>query len=327
MKRVLFLTFVSILFLGISYCDDKKNQPTWTDPEKAAAEDPSFMIQGEYGVAEEGQDWAIQVVALGDNKLDGYVLEGGFPGLGFVKGNQKIKLSGELKDGVATLAGGEFTGRIADGQFILKKGEAVVGTYPRMVRQSPTIGKKAPEGAVILFDGTNADAWDKEDLVENGLLKNTDISTKQKFGSYHLHLEFRTPYKPFARGQARGNSGVYHQGRYETQVLDAFGLEGKMNETGGLYSIKAPDLNMCLPPLEWQTYDVDLTSAEFDEAGNMTKPGKITARLNGFLIHDNVDLPKPTPGNKTKFNGEPGPIFIQGHGNPVFYRNIWLVEK
>ena len=100
-----------------------------------------------------------------------------------------------------------------------------------------------------------------------------------------------------------------------------------MNETGGLYSIKDPDLNMCLPPLEWQTYDVDLTSAAFDAEGKLTKPGRITVRLNGILVHDNVELPKATPGHKTKFGPGPGSIFIQGHGNPVYYRNIWLIEK
>jgi len=326
-QKTLYVTIVSLLLAGVSFSEDKKEANTWTDPEKAAAEDPSFLVQGEYGVAEKGQAWAVQVVALGDNKLDAYLLEGGFPGLGFSKDKQRIKLSGELTGEVAKFQGGEWSGEIAKGVFTLSKGGQPAGTFRRVKRQSETMGAKAPEGAVILFDGVSAAEWNKENLVENGLLKNNDITTKQKFGNYHLHLEFRTPYKPYARGQARGNSGVYHQGRFETQVLDAFGLEGKMNETGGLYSIKDPDLNMCLPPLEWQTYDIDLTSAEFDAEGKMTKPGKITVRLNGVVVQDNVDLPKATPGNPVKFGPEPGPIFIQGHGNPVYYRNIWLVKK
>ena len=332
-KKLLFLSTVLVLGAGTIICADKNGKPTWTDPQKAAAEDPAFLIQGEYGVAKTGQPWAIQVVALGENKLDAYVLEGGFPGLGFSKDKERFKLSGELhENGTASFtgknkAGESFSGSIEEGKFTLKKGETVTGTFSRVVRQSPTIGRIPPPGAVVLFDGKSANAWNKENLVENGLLKNNDISTKEKFGDYHLHLEFRTPYKPYARGQARGNSGVYHQGRYETQVLDAFGLEGKMNETGGLYSIKDPDLNMCLPPLQWQTYDVDLKSALFDQAGKLLQPARITVKLNGVIIHKDVELPKATPGHKVKFGPGPGPIFLQGHGNPVFYRNIWLIKK
>ena len=200
-------------------------------------------------------------------------------------------------------------------------------TLSRIERESPTLGKEAPEGAVVLFDGTSADAW-KNGQVVGGLLANTNITTHQTFGSYHLHLEFRTPYKPFARGQGRGNSGVYHNGRYETQVLDAFGLEGKMNETGGIYSIAHPRINMCLPPLRWQTYDVDFTEPKFDEVGKVTEFARLTVRLNGVVIHDNQELPKTTTASPIKeITPEKGPIFIQHHGNPVFYRNIWIVEK
>jgi hypothetical protein len=198
---------------------------------------------------------------------------------------------------------------------------------PRVERHSPTLGAKPPVGATILFDGSNADAW-KNGKVENGLLPNTNITTKEKFGSYKLHLEFRTPYKPFARGQGRGNSGVYHQGRFETQVLDSFGLEGKNNETGGIYSIAAPTTNMCLPPLTWQTYDVDYHSASFNDAGKLLENARMTVQLNGVVVQDNVELPKTTTASPiNSISPEPGPIHIQHHGNPVYYRNIWIVKK
>lgn len=308
--------------------DDKKAKNranlTWTDPEKAKAEDPDFSIQGEYGSAEKGAEWGLQVVALGDGQFDAYLLGKGLPGLGWDREKSRLRLSGSAES--LSSEDGNVKASIADGKAVIEI-EGKKSELPRIERTSPTLGAEPPEGAIVLFDGTSADEW-KNGKVEDGLLPNSNITTKRTFGSYHLHLEFRTPYKPFARGQGRGNSGVYHQGRFETQVLDAFGLEGKMNETGGIYSIAAPRLNMCLPPLSWQTYDVDFTAASFDEEGKLTGPARMTVKLNGVVIHENQELPKTTTASPLKeISPEPGPIFIQHHGNPVYFRNIWIVEK
>ena len=152
------------------------------------------------------------------------------------------------------------------------------------------------------------------------------IGGKQKFSDFRAHLEFLLPFKPFARGQERGNSGVYLQDRYEIQVLDSFGLKGGNDECGGIYSQTAPSVNMCLPPLTWQTYDIDFTAARFDDSGKKIKNAVVTIKQNGVTIHDRIELKGPTPGgNKETPSG--GPIQLQGHGNPVFYRNIWLVPK
>lgn len=325
--------FCSLLVIGLGLTGQaaKANRadPVWTDPNKAADEDVDFRFQGEYGINKKGQAWAVQVVALGDGRFDGYLLEGGLPGLGWDRKRTRIKLSGVRQGDTVTLASsdGTFKAKISEGCIVVGREGKQIADLPRLIRKSPTLRAKPPEGAVILFDGTDADAW-INGRVENGLLPNTDITTKRKFGDYLLHLEFRTPYKPYARGQGRGNSGVYHQGRYETQVLDSFGLEGRMNECGGIYSIAHPRLNMCLPPLTWQTYDVDFTAARFDGNGQVRRHARMTVRLNGVVIHRDQELPRTTTAAPIgEITPADGPIYIQHHGNPVYYRNIWIVPK
>ena len=161
-------------------------------------------------------------------------------------------------------------------------------------------------------------------MTEDHLLR-ANCHSKEKFGDHSLHLEFRTPFKPHARGQKRGNSGVYVQSRYEIQVLDSFGLEGKNNECGGIYSIAQPKVNMCFPPLTWQTYDIDFTAARYD-GEKKVKNARITVKHNGVVIMDDLELPHGTPGRLEEGSG-PAPLYLQGHGNPVFYRNIWVVRK
>ena len=153
------------------------------------------------------------------------------------------------------------------------------------------------------------------------------IITKRKFKDFHLHLEFRTPFLPGKTGQARGNSGLYLQGRYEIQILDSYGLEGVDNECGGIYKVAIPRVNMCAPPLQWQSYDVTFTAPRFDSDGNKIRNAQVTVLHNGVPIHKELVLPGPTggaiPGGEPP---EPGPIMLQDHGNLVQFRNIWIVE-
>ena len=310
----------------------QENDPaafTWTEPEKAAAEDPDFLIQGEYGIDGPDAAWGIQVVALGAGAFDAYLLENGLPGLGWTRAKKRIRLSGirSGKDVQLSSEDKSVTAVIRRQTISVSQNGSVIADLPRIQRTSPTLGAKPTREAIVLFDGSSTDAW-IEGVMENGLLANTNVATKEHFRDYTLHLEFRTPYKPFARGQQRGNSGVYHQGRYETQVLDSFGLEGFMNETGGLYSIADPILNMCLPPLVWQTYDVDFTAARFDAQGVLARHARITVKLNGVIVQGNQELPKTTPAARVKkITPQPGPLFLQHHNNPVFYRNIWVAPK
>ena len=153
-----------------------------------------------------------------------------------------------------------------------------------------------------------------------------NIVTKDKFEDFKLHIEFRTPFMPETRGQSRGNSGVYLQGRYEIQVLDSYGLEGLDNECGGIYQVGAPLVNMCRPPTQWQTYDITFQAPRRGPGGEKQEDAVVTVVHNGVTIHDRLALPKPTGGALDDSIFEPGCIYLQDHGNPVQFRNIWLVE-
>ena len=303
----------------------------WIDPDVAKREDPDFMIQGEYGSASAGATAGVQVVALGNGQFEAYLLQDGLPGLGWVRGKARTVMSGKREGDQVTFTSADrkFTSIIHNGNIELVGEDGVVIKLPRIERSSATLGAKPPTGALVLFDGSSTEQWENGKM-ENGYLLSTGCTSKQLFGDYTLHLEFRTPYMPAARGQGRGNSGVYHSGRWETQVLDSFGLDGKDNECGGIYSISKPLLNMCLPPLGWQTYDVDFTAAKFDASGKRIAWPRITVKLNGVLVHENLELNKdfttsaPISGPLT---GPKGPVHLQNHGNPVVYRNIWILSN
>ncbi len=333
MKPSSVIPCISVLFvMGVFqlHAEEKTQNKIWTDPEVALREDPDFSIQGEYINTKPGDTKVgVQVVALGDGLFDAYLLEGGLPGDGWTPDKARTLLKGVRKDDVVSFENSDksitIKATVKDGDWTLtdKSGKEV--TLWRILQKSPTLGAAAPHGAVVLFDGSSADQWEKG-KVENGLLA-AGCTSKQRFGSYRLHLEFRTPYKPTARGQGRGNSGIYHSGRYETQVLDSFGLDGKDNECGGIYSISKPKLNMCLPPLVWQTYDVDFTAAKFDADGKRTAWPRITVRLNGVIVHEDLELNKDfttAAPMSTPLVSPEGPVNIQDHGNPVFFRNIWI---
>ncbi len=305
---------------------DAPKEGVYDDPAKV---DADFAFQGEYAgiLGDDKAKYGVQIIAKGAGKFHAVGLPGGLPGDGWNL-PVKIEADGELKDGVL-----EFGNK--EGKAVLK-GNGVaqlfdgdgnqVGEIKRVNRESHTLGAKPPEGAIVLFDGKSPDQFEGGQMTPDGLLKE-GVTSKLKHGSCQLHLEFRLPYMPKASGQGRGNSGCYLQGRYEVQILDSFGLEGKNNECGGIYTIKDPSQNMCYPPLAWQTYDIDYTAAKFDDQGKKVKSAVMTVKHNGIVVQENVELTHATTAAPLKEGPEPGPIHLQNHGNPVRFRNIWIVAK
>ena len=301
-------------------------------PEKTAAPPPeTFLTVNSAGrdYADQGEylnDWGgAQLIALGGDQFRLVTYKGGLPGAGWDK-ETKTKVEGKrVGDTIVCQGPDGFKAEIAAGKITIHTAGGGPYTMNKTVRTSPTLGAK-PVGGVVLFDiGHGTDEWINAHLDDRGWLA-AGSSTKRKFQNYTLHCEFFLPFKPLGRGQDRGNSGVYMQDRYEVQVLDSFGLNGENNECGGIYSQTRPSVNLCFPPLVWQTYDIDFTAAKFDGAGKKTKNAVITVKHNGVIIHDQVEISGPTGGGKPE-TAEPGAIQLQGHGNPVYYRNVWIVEK
>ncbi len=326
------LSFALILALvtttlttSASAADD---QGAVTDPAKAG---PAFAVQGEYvgTIASDQGDvkLGVQVIALGADKFHAVAYVGGLPGAGW-DGSEKIEIDGQSNNEATVFSDpeNETKGVIKNGVLtVTDRDGKKIAALKKTIRKSPTMGAKPPAGAIVLFDGKSADKFDGGKMTDDGLLIQ-GATSKQKFQSFKLHMEFRTPFKPTARGQERGNSGFYAQGRYEIQILDSFGLQGRDNECGGIYSVGPPKINMCLPPLSWQTYDVDFTAAQYKD-GKKVKDSVITVLHNGVVIHENLVADHSTTASPLREGPEPGPVFLQNHGNPVRFRNIWVVEK
>ncbi len=134
-------------------------------------------------------------------------------------------------------------------------------------------------------------------MTEDGLLK-AGAETVDAIGSCRLHLEFRTPYMPQSEDQKRGNSGIYIQRRYEVQVLESFGQDCVFNGCGALYRQREPNLNMSLPPLVWQTYDIYFTEAKFDSEGKKVFPAQISVIHNGVPVHYRTSIASKTGAGK-----------------------------
>lgn len=336
--KYLFSAAALFALLAVASAQEKKKpNEVYTDPAKAG---PEFAYQGEYVTESNGNKIGVQVVALGDGQfmIKGY--RGGLPGDGWTgpgedgKGVREFK--GKLEDGKVNFGDEKVKATIADGKITYKAGDQE-GTAEKVHRKSPTEGEKPPEGAIVLFDGKNLDGWTKPDgkspagwiVRDDGVMQvkpgEPDILSKHKFGKpFTLHVEFMLPFMPRARGQGRANSGVYLQNRYELQVLDSFGLKGLNNEAGGFYQAYDPKVNMCYPPLQWQTYDISFTPAKF-ENGKKVANARATVKHNGVVVQDDVELKHPTPGGVGEDASAQG-IRLQNHGNPLMYRNIWAKE-
>lgn len=249
----------------------------------------------------------------------------------------KIELDGKIEGG-----GARFTGKIGNQECqAAYLGGVIKGTcgtggrleMKRVVREPPSLGAKPPAGAIVLLGGKDFSEVVKKPLkggkeqewitVEGGGIQipKGGLRSKRRFGgSFRMHVEFKCPLVAKARGQGRGNSGVFLPCGQEIQVLDSFGMTTYTGGgCGGLYKYKDPDAFdqfslASLPPLQWQTYDIAYGVKK--TGGKPVGNPVITVLHNGITIHDNHELKK---------KARTGGFSFQDHGNPVHYRNIWVL--
>ena len=181
-------------------------------------------------------------------------------------------------------------------------------------------------------DGKAA-AWDVGEGAVTVKPGSGDLVTAQSFCDVQVHIEWRTPEevigpdgKPL-EGQARGNSGVFLQDRYEVQILDSYRSETYANgQAGAVYKQTPPQVNAALAPGEWQSYDISFTAPRFADDGRLKSPGRISVLHNGVLIHNNTEVRGPTAwiGTPAYEAHDCAPLRLQDHGNRVSFRNIWV---
>jgi len=236
------------------------------------------------------------------------------------------------------LSGGGWSGTIDASHFTATKDSDRI-ELKHTTRNSPTLAAAPPTGATILFDGKSLDAWAKKagkswlteegpapwKIIDGGAVEvvpgSDSIISKQKFGDCHVHLEFRTLGAPT-------NSGVYLQTRYEVNISETYGkLEG--GGTGGLDNCTdkvRPRVRASLPPLSWQTLDIDFRAPRFDAAGAKTASARASVSLNGVKIYDDQELQPPHGAAGKLGEAATGPLMLQEHGVPLQFRNVWVVE-
>jgi hypothetical protein len=203
-----------------------------------------------------------------------------------------------------------------------------------------------PSDAIVLFNGTNLDAWEPVRAgepgwkIEDGAMvvvpqpKPCDLRTKQSFGDVQLHLEWRSPSEIKGQGQDRGNSGVFFMGLYELQILDSWNNPTYVNgQAASVYKEHAPLVNASRRPGEWQVYDVVFIAPRFTTQGQLASPARLTAFHNGVLVQYDVVLSGPTPNGPSfhrpmlppyEAHSAQLPIQLQDHRHPVAFRNIWV---
>jgi hypothetical protein len=163
--------------------------------------------------------------------------------------------------------------------------------------------------------------------------KTVHLITRDNHGDIRLELEFMVP-----KGS---NSGVYLQGRYESQILDSWGREKMVSgDCGGIYQRwdenregnkgfegTPPPVNASKKPGEWQHLLIRFKAPRFNSEGEKVKNAVFKmVKLNGVKLHQNVKVTGPTRSSLDEIEEPTGPLMFQGDHGPVAFRNIRMAK-
>jgi|GEM_PF-956563 len=342
------IRFVAALVMGLGTASVHSQE--WDDPNSSSIPE-SFFIQGEYfgTYTQSGQRLGAHIRAAGTN-FRIHFTSGGLPGASSwpmggwnYNWNNLVTPVMTFTNGTMNIAGTGVTATLTIPGSVRTAHDStkvIAGTLGgqafrlhRVRRTAPTENMPPVTGATTLFDGTEASFTANWQITQDGSYNaarktiNRGVQTKTGFQDCYLHIEFLVPYMPSDENQARGNSGVYIQNRYEQQVQDSFGEQGlNLDSKGALYGGVRPLLNAGLPPLvSWETYDIYFTAAKFS-GSTKTANARFKTYLNGIKVQDGES---PGPGTGGAAEGpSAGPIFLQNHGgDPVMFKNIWIVTN
>jgi hypothetical protein len=307
------ILLTSILSLT-AHAKKPEKTPTWTNYNKAMKEHPHFRFQGEYIKENQGDGvLALQVLST-EGKFYTSLYQGGLPGEGW--NGSKVTHQWVNEDNI----------------------ERFIKAYKKVNRSIRAEDNIAPKGSIVLFDGRKNEKLRGGNII--GDVIQAGFRSTDNYQNIKLHLEYLTPYKPALpiSHPDRGNSGIYLNNAYEVQVMDSFAHDSDkiawQNETlikkpytwnATIYEVKEPSINMSLPALHWQSFDIEFTAPSFKD-GEKTANARMTVFHNGIKIHDDIEVTKPTRGREKQAEAPEGIIYFQNHHNPVMYRNIWLTE-
>ena len=205
---------------------------------------------------------------------------------------------------------------------------------------------KPPSDAIVLFDGTAESVtknWRASNggpskwTVKDGLFVCVPSSgpavTAEKFADCQLHVEWLSPVGDTI---GLGNSGVIFMGIYEIQILDSSSITPSKSpwkeanyadgQAGAVYGQNPPLVNPARKPGEWQSYDI-IFHPPLWEGDTLIDPGSVTVFFNGVLVQDAWPFEAGTTWCRrlTRVKHAPeAPLYLQDHGNPVPFRNIWI---
>jgi hypothetical protein len=160
---------------------------------------------------------------------------------------------------------------------------------------------KAPAGFVSLFNGKDLKQWKGQGnpahwKVENGVIvydgKGRDLVTGKEYANFVLHVDWKI--------EKGGDSGVFLRGEPQVQIWD--NKEG----SGGLWNHRVIALKNADKPIgQWNHFEIKV------------EKGIVTVHLNGQLVVDKFNW---------KFKKPKGPVHLQNHGNPLWFKNIYIRE-